>query len=178
MPVLPPAIFLVIVAGWKVLREQRVRAVRWMTAAVAILLLAAVSVWHVEAARDSWRTSDVRLTRRPSGFLDAIRKLPPGSAVFTNAPQFVYERTRRFAVTLPPRTSIWSGDPNPDYSRDRAAIGPALCRHAGVVALANGYLMAGGGAVAARDLGEATNLEVTQRFPEGIIMRVDPARCS
>jgi hypothetical protein len=84
----------------------------------------------------------------------------------------VSARTGHFAVALPLAASIWTGEENAHYARQRANIGPTLCRRRGIVAL-QGELTA----FAARRLVEETNVRITDRFEDGRILRVDPDGC-
>jgi hypothetical protein len=173
LPVLPPIVFLLVVGVWRLLTTAFRPATRLVVRVAVALGVVALAGWHLTSGLRI--VEDAREVRGspPSRFYDTIDDEPEGTVVFTNLPHVVSARTGHFAVALPLAASIWTGEENADYARQRANIGPTLCNRRGIVALPGGKFTG----FAARRLVEETNVRVTDRFADGLILRVDPEGC-
>ena len=108
------------------------------TAGIALALVAVASLGRgVDAARNFSDLSVAGYTGnawRASPTLRYAGATSPDAVLITNAPDPIWIWHRRTSIVIPPRSSLYSGEPNEAYSQDVADIHEATtCRRALVV---------------------------------------------
>jgi len=172
LPIVPPLIVLVTVAAWRLVVERLGSRKLHVVAIVGVLLVGLpVFASHTSALGANIRSVHDRSYHAPP-MMSAISKLPAHTVVFTNSPDGVYLWTKHYAVALPPTHSVWTGARNAKYADDLFLIGPALCRHPGVVALFAGRFTG----FTANQIAQVANLQ-PRRYPDGWLLRPGPNSC-
>jgi hypothetical protein len=133
---LAPLLILAIIGLCALLGKTVPGASRGLVVVLVVLALATIARTTITAVRfsgttvaaytsDDWRTSEL---------IAYVRALPRSTALITNAPDPLWLWDGRTPQILPPRSSLYSGDPNVNYSRQvRAVLAATRCRRAVVV---------------------------------------------
>lgn len=167
-------------AGWVVLGGcvlswfvvDRGRPSRAIAFAVAVVLIGVLAWPSFTLVSRLWSVGDgfTHPQWRDSATMAAVRQLPPGIQVFTNAPGAVYLLSgRQFIWTIPPQIIASSRLPNPDHDALMARISEELHAGRGVVVWLNRYGARRPGYPTAEQIRRRLGLQRSARFSDGAI---------
>lgn len=180
MPLAPSVLALVFAAGDRLVRLPRSSRARVALGGAAVVVALALVVVQ---ARDTY---DRFLSRSPGGLwsqLDvppavaSLQDLPADALVFTNQPSALYAFTGRPVLALPLQRSPMTGEPNPAFADELAALVDLVEDDSAVVVIDRSSAFFTEGVITSEaDLAAVADLEVAAEDPTFVVLRAGPGQ--